>query len=51
MFKYLGGLLSKLLENVGDSFSWLIMEMDLTQWAVIAVLFVVTGFVALKTKI
>lgn len=51
LFTYLGKLVLQLLENIFDTFTWVIMEMDLTQWGIIAVLLVVTGFVALKTKI
>lgn len=31
--------------------TWLIQSMDMTQWGIVAVLFVLSGFVALKTRI
>ncbi len=30
--------------------NWLIQEMDMTQWGIVAVIFVVLGFLALKTR-
>ncbi|MEZ6136828.1 MAG: hypothetical protein R3C53_18185 [Pirellulaceae bacterium] len=30
---------------------WLIMEMDVTQWAIVSLIFVVLGFMALRTRI
>ncbi len=48
--KIISRFLSRIFENVGDGFDWLIYQMDVTQWGIVAVLFVVTGFMALKTK-
>ncbi len=47
---FLNRLLSRFVDNIGDGFNWLIYEMDVTQWGIVAVLFVVTGFMALKTR-
>ena len=51
MFSYISGFFSGIFESVGDGFSWMIYKMDVTQWGILATLFVVTGFMALKTKI
>ncbi|MCR9296483.1 MAG: hypothetical protein NXI32_27550 [bacterium] len=48
--RFISRFFSKMWENVGDGFDWLIYQMDVTQWGIVAALFVVTGFMALKTK-
>ncbi len=45
------GLFNWFFEGIGDGFHWMIYKMDVTQWGIVACLFVVSGFMALKTKI
>jgi hypothetical protein len=47
ILRYLSNLVSKLLEG----FNWLVLEMDQTQWGVVAAILVVVGFMALRTRI
>lgn len=42
--------ISKQLEYVCNGFDWVIQEMDVTQWGIVAVIFVVMGFMALRTR-
>jgi hypothetical protein len=44
-------LLSKWIGHAFDSLEWLILEMDVTQWGIVSVIFVVLGFFALRTRI
>lgn len=30
---------------------WVILEMDITQWGIVSVIFVVLGFMALRTRL
>jgi hypothetical protein len=34
-----------------DGVYWMMMEMDITQWAIVSILFVISGFMALRTRI
>lgn len=43
IFRWIGKLFGGL--------EWLIMEMDVTQWGIVSVIFVVLGFFALRTRI
>ena len=45
--KFLTNCVDKAWGNV----YWLMMEMDVTQWGVLAVIFVVSGFMALRTRL
>jgi len=47
MMRIISGWFSSALENL----NWLIMTMDVTQWGIVSVIFVVTGFMALRTRI
>ncbi len=47
----MGRMISKWIGGASENFTWLIKEMDVTQWGIVAVLFVLIGFVALKTRI
>ncbi len=38
------------LDTGWDNLYWLMQTMDVTQWGIVAVIFVVTGFMALRTK-
>ncbi len=33
-----------------DTIYWVMMEMDVLQWGILSVIFVVAGFMALRTK-
>jgi hypothetical protein len=41
---------TKYLDYAWDSLYWVMMQMDVTQWGILAVLFVVSGFMALRTR-
>lgn len=43
-------MISDWIGSFFKNFNWLIQTMDVTQWAIVSVIFVVTGFVALKTR-
>lgn len=45
-----GKFFSKKIQGGFTNLEWLIQEMDMTQWGIVAVVFVITGFLALKTK-
>ncbi|MCA9126351.1 MAG: hypothetical protein KDB22_04660 [Planctomycetales bacterium] len=45
--KFLSGLLESSWENT----EWVMNTMDLTQWGIVAVVFVVCGFLLLKTRL
>jgi hypothetical protein len=42
--------LSKWFSKVLYNFNWILEHMDLTQWGIVSVVFVVLGFLALKTR-
>ncbi len=42
--------ISNWLNKTLHSINWLIQEMDVTQWGIMSVVFVVLGFLALKTR-
>lgn len=44
-------MLSKWVENFSEGLNWLIMEMDVSQWGIVSVIFVIVGFMALRTRI
>lgn len=47
-------MLKRILGWIGDGFDgleWLILEMDVTQWGIVSFIFVVLGFIALRTRI
>lgn len=43
--------IAKWLQHGWESLYWALMEMDVTQWGILSAIFVVTGFMALKTRI
>ncbi len=45
--KYLSGK----LESGWDNTLWIMKEMDVTQWGILSVIFVISGFLALRTKL
>lgn len=42
--------LSKWIKYGVENANWMILEMDVTQWGIVTVIFVITGFLALKTR-
>ncbi len=46
LFRYLG----KTFWKLADRISWVVENMDLTQWGIVAAVFVFLGFLALKSK-
>lgn len=51
MLAFISKFFSGLMDEVGEGFMWMIYKMDVTQWGILAAIFVVTGFMALKTKL
>ena len=43
-------MISRAFDNTWDGVYWLMMEMDVAQWAVLSAIFVATGFMALRTR-
>jgi hypothetical protein len=48
MFDRLPGYLLRLAANMWTNIDWLIQQMDMTQWAIVAALFVVLGGISLR---
>jgi hypothetical protein len=51
MFDFVGRYFSRLGTNFTEGIHWMLNEMSVTQWAILAGVFVFAGFMALKTKI
>ena len=51
MLEGVGKFISKYVSGGFKNLEWLIQEMDVTQWGIVAVIFVITGFLALRTKL
>ena len=51
MFESVGRYLSAKLAAGWENTYWLMMEMDVTQWGIISVIFVVAGIMALRTRV
>lgn len=49
--KYISRFLTDCLNDLLDGFNWLTYQMDVTQWGILAAVFVICGFMALKTRI
>jgi len=47
LWKWLGDFLKDSLKNL----DWLITSMDMTQWGIVASIFVLVGFMALRSKV
>ena len=47
----MGRLISNWISGSFENLNWLILEMDVTQWGIVSVIFVVVGFMALRTKL
>ena len=41
----------EMFQKASGNFNWMVHEMNVTQWVIVAGIFVVSGFMALKTKI
>ncbi|MCA9132239.1 MAG: hypothetical protein KDA45_03765 [Planctomycetales bacterium] len=46
----IGRFFSKTISQGWDNLYWLLMEMDVAQWGILSVIFVATGFMALRTR-
>ena len=44
-------MIGKWISNLMKQFDQLLTQMDMTQWAIVSVIFVVIGFMALRTKL
>ncbi|MFK7737992.1 MAG: hypothetical protein AB8B50_18320 [Pirellulaceae bacterium] len=51
MFDFIGRYFSRWGTNCGEGIQWMLNEMSVNQWAILAGVFVFAGFMALKTKI
>ena len=47
----MGRMISKWIGEAIDGLAWMIQAMDVTQWGIVAVIFVVVGFLALRTRL
>jgi len=50
MLQTIGRYISTKISAGWDNTYWLMMEMDVTQWGILSVIFVVAGFMALRTR-
>ncbi len=50
MFKAVGHFITSYLSAGWDNIYWVMMEMDVLQWGILSTIFVVAGFMALRTK-
>jgi hypothetical protein len=50
MLQAVGRYVSTKISAGWDNTYWLMMEMDVTQWGILSVIFVVAGFMALRTR-
>ena len=50
MLNTIGNAIGSRLSSGWDLIYWVMMEMDVIQWGVMSMVFVVSGFVALRTR-
>ncbi|MCC7337175.1 MAG: hypothetical protein IT422_18955 [Pirellulaceae bacterium] len=50
MFKTIGNFIGSRLSAGWGTIYWLMMEMDVMQWGILSLIFVIAGFMALRTK-
>ncbi|GAB5406074.1 MAG: hypothetical protein Aurels2KO_43050 [Aureliella sp.] len=43
--------LLKILSNFCDNTYWLMQEMNVTQWGIVSVIFVIAGFMCMRSKL
>ena len=44
-------MIGKWISSLFKQLDWLLTQMDMTQWAIVSVIFVVVGFMALRTRL
>ncbi len=49
--KMIGRVISQWISEFFTNLDWVITQMDMTQWGIVSVIFVVIGFLALRTKL
>jgi len=47
----IGRVISQWISEFFTNLDWVITQMDMTQWGIVSVIFVVIGFLALRTKL
>ncbi len=47
----IGSKIGQWVSSLFSNLDWVIKTMDMTQWAVVSVVFVVVGFMALRSRI
>ena len=50
MFKAIANSIVSRLSDGWDTIYWVMIEMDVIQWGILSVVFVVAGFMALRTR-
>lgn len=50
MLNAIGNFIGGRLSGGWDAIHWVMMEMDVIQWGIVSVVFVVAGFMALRTR-
>ena len=50
MLNTVGNFITSRLNAGWDTIYWVMMEMDVIQWGIVSVVFVVAGFMALRTR-
>ncbi len=50
MLQSVGRFISSCIGAGWDNVHWLMMEMDVAQWGILSAIFVVAGFMALRTR-
>jgi hypothetical protein len=49
--KMIGRTITKWISEFFSNLEWLVTHMDMTQWGIVSVIFVVVGFMALRTRL
>ena len=47
----IGRMISNWISEFVDNIEWVVTQMDMTQWGIVSVIFVVVGFMALRTRL
>ncbi len=51
MVRWVYGFVWSCLDQVWDHVYWFMMAMDVTQWGILSAVFVIAGFMALRTRL
>jgi len=51
MHEMIGRTFTKWISEFFSNLEWLVIQMDMTQWGIVSVIFVVVGFMALRTRL